>query len=250
VSWHLGTFAAFDVESSGLSVEADRIVTASVQIIGAQTAVDPEDEPRRWLSVTPYEWLSDADGVEIPEAASKVHGITTAVARAKGRPAARVVKEIGIVLAEQVAAGVPLVIMNAPFDLTMLDRELQQHGCEPLAVQAGREPLVVDPLVLDKAADKYRPGRRNLGVLCEHYGVELTAAHTAGADARAAAQVAVAIAERYPALQVDASQLHTWQQGWARQQAASLREYLAARGRDASTVHGHWPLIPRQGGTS
>jgi len=248
VTWHIGPLAAFDLETSGLDVESDRIVTASVTVIGPRRTKAADEQQLRWLAVDRYGWLADP-GVNIPEAASNVHGITTEVARSKGRPAARVVREIGIVLAEQVAAGVPLVVMNAPYDLSMLDRELDRYDLTPLAVQAGRDPIVIDPMVIDKQADKYRKGKRTLTHLCQHYDVTLTGAHEASADALAAAQIAVAIAERYPPLQVDALTLHQWQQAWAKQQAIGLREYLAAAGRDASTVHGHWPMIPRQGGT-
>jgi len=248
VQWHLGALCAFDTETTGVDVETDRIVSASVTLIGRQRYKTAEDQSRRWLALERYNWLANP-GVDIPEAASAVHGITTEAARSTGRPAAKVVRELGIVLAEQVAAGVPLVIMNATFDLTLLDRELERNDCKPLAVQAGREPIVIDPMVIDKQADKYRKGKRTLTHLCQHYDVTLTGAHEASADALAAAQIAVAIAERYPPLQVDALTLHQWQQAWATQQAIGLREYLAAAGRDASTVHGHWPMIPRQGGT-
>lgn len=247
MSWHIGELVGFDLESTGVSPEADRIVTAAVLRVGPQRSANAEDNALRWLAVDRYGWIADP-GVEIPEGAAAVHGITTKRARTMGRPAPRVVQEIGIVLAEHVAEGRPLVAMNAPYDLTMLDRELERHGYKPLAVQAGREPVVVDPLVLDRQVDRYRRGKRRLDALCAHYGVTLDGAHEASADALAAVRVAVAIAERHPAIrEASLRDLHAAQAAWAAEQADGLRQYLVRQGRDASGVHGHWPLIPRQG---
>ena len=70
MSWHEGTLYGFDVESTGVDVFTDRIVTATVvKIEGGQLA-----DQRSWL-VDP--------GISIPEAATKVHGITTERARAE-----------------------------------------------------------------------------------------------------------------------------------------------------------------------
>ncbi|GAA2838165.1 exonuclease domain-containing protein [Kitasatospora sp. CM 4170] len=244
-AWYEGPLAAADTETTGLDVESDRVVTATVLGVRAQRGKWPEDDEGRW---TPgrLSWLADP-GIEIPEAAARVHGVTTEVARAKGWPAAKVVQGMGVALAEHVAAGTPLVIMNAPYDLSLLDREFLRHGLPTLAEQAGREPLVIDPLVLDRQLDRYRPGRRNLGSLCLHYGVPLTAAHDATADALAAVRVAVEIGLRYPSVgRLSPADLHAAQAEWAPQQAARYEAYRQ-RTEPTATVNRHWPLIPRQG---
>lgn len=70
------------------------------------------------------------------------------------------VEEIARALAEQCAAGRPLVVMNAPFDLTLLDRELKRHRASSLGPYLQNSPLcVLDPRVLDKHLDRYRKGR-------------------------------------------------------------------------------------------
>jgi DNA polymerase-3 subunit epsilon len=246
MSWYLGPLASFDLETTGVDVETDRIVTAAIVGISPPKSADPEHERYRWLSVERYGWLSDVDGVEIPEGASGVHGVTTEHAQATGRPAARVVREIAIVLAEHISAGTPIVIMNARYDLTLLDRELARHSLPTLAEQAGAEPLVIDPLVLDKAADRYRSGKRTLTDLSTFYGVQLDGAHEAAADALAAAQVAVAIGRCYPSIgEMTLADLHNNQVAWARQQADSFRAYLQRRGRSADDVRADWPLVPR-----
>ncbi len=236
MSWLLDRLAAFDVESTGVDVENDRIVTASVQILGGG------------LLAEEHAWLVDP-GIDIPEAVTAIHGISTEKARTEGLPAGKAVALISALLAEQVAAGRPIVAMNARFDFTILDRELQRHGLASLAGQSGGRPLlVIDPYVLDKQADPYRKGSRTLVAMAAHYGVPLTAAdaHNAGADARAAARIVYKLAVKYPQLRdTDLGLLHNLQIEWAAKQAASLEGYFR-RTDPAAVVEGAWPLIPRQ----
>ncbi|MFT4305347.1 MAG: 3'-5' exonuclease, partial [Microbacterium sp.] len=72
----------FDLETTGVDVVHDRIVTAHVGLLSADGTVIRRDD-----------WLADP-GVEIPAAATAVHGVTTAQARADGRPAHEVVAEV------------------------------------------------------------------------------------------------------------------------------------------------------------
>jgi len=223
----------FDLETTGIDVETARIVTAHVGLI------DSTGE-----SIAHGEWLADP-GVEIPSQASAVHGITTERAQAEGRPAAEVVAEIIAALRAVFTRGVPLVIYNAPYDLTVLDREAKRYGLEPLG--AGPDAVggcVVDPLVIDKAVDRYRKGKRTLEAAAEFYEVQLTDAHDAGADAIAAGRVAQAMARRHASvLDVPARDLHTLQIGWCGEQAASFQEYM--RRRDPEFVaSGEWPVRP------
>jgi len=241
VSWHTGRLCGFDLETTGTDVETDRIVTAcAVQVGGGR---DTES----------YTWLADP-GIEIPDGAAKVHGITTERARAEGRPAADVVAEVVGTLAGAVADGVPIVAMNAAFDLTMLDREARRHGIKPLTDVVGDALRVVDPRVLDKRVDPYRRGSRTLTALCEHYGVRLDGAHDAAADAVAACRVAWRIAQQYAEIgRALLDELHDQQTDWAAQQARSLRDYFARTpGKEswADGVRGDWPLVPFEGVTA
>lgn len=230
MSWHRGPLASFDIESTGLNTATDRIVTAAL--------VRANGDIRRWIS--------DADGVEIPTAASDIHGWTTDIVRAKGRPAKEVVEQIADAIAGELGAGhAGLVVMNAPFDLPMLDAECARHGVPTVAARIGR-PIgpVVDPLVLDRAADKYRKGRRNLETLAKHYGVPLTEAHQADADALAALGVARAIGEKYEQLQVPGRVLHGWQIKMHERWAADYQDFLRKSGKPKATIDGSWPLRP------
>ncbi|MGW6454998.1 exonuclease domain-containing protein [Streptomyces sp. NPDC055078] len=237
MSWHLGRLAGFDLESTGVDVEQDRIVTACVVQCGGKQPT---------ASAT---WLADP-GVEIPKGAAKIHGITTERARADGRPAAEVVEQVVAALAQVARDGVPIVAMNAAFDLTMLDREARRHNVQPLTDIVGDQLRVVDPYVLDKRVDPYRSGSRKLENLCAHYGVRLDKAHSADADAIAACRVAWRIAQQYAEVgQGFLDELHDQQITWAREQAEGLRDHFATTpGKEhrAATVRTDWPLIPQQ----
>lgn len=234
MSWHLGRLCGFDLETSGVDVETDRIVTACVVQCGGKYPTQ---------STT---WLANP-GVDIPEAAAAVHGITTEQARAEGQPAGQVVQQVVQALAQALNAGIPIVAMNAPFDLTMLDREARRHRVFPLADYEEGRLRVIDPRVLDKQVDPYRRGKRTLTDLCAHYNVPLDGAHSADADALAACRVAWRLGSQYPRLaELDLDALHKAQIEWAAEQAASFQEYLRQKDPKA-VVDGSWPLRPAGG---
>ena len=224
-SWfHL--LGVFDLETTGIDVETSRIVSAHVGVIDADGNVVEERA-----------WLADP-GVEIPAQASAVHGITTERARAEGRPAAEVVAEIVAALEDLVARGLAITIYNAPYDLSLLHHEAVRHGVTPL-----HEPVpIIDPLVLDRAVDKYRKGKRTLEAAAAFYGVALTDAHDAGADAVAAGRIAQALAGRYGAqLAISGADLHALQVGWCAEQSASFQDYMRRTKDPAFTSSGALP---------
>ncbi|MFI6209737.1 3'-5' exonuclease [Streptomyces sp. NPDC051041] len=232
--WYEGPLAAFDTETTGVDVEADRIVSAAVVVQDA-----PGLRPRvsRWL-VDP--------GVPVPEAATAVHGLTEEHLQRNGRWPAPVMYEIAETLAEQAAAGRPVVVMNAPFDLTLLDRELRRHRASSLGRWFEATPLhVLDPRVLDKHLDRYRKGRRTLTDLCAHYGVPLEEAHDAAADALAALNVVRAVGRRFASRleQLSPAELHTLQAVWHAAQARGLQAWFALNGSE-EPVDPAWPLRP------
>lgn len=237
MSWHLGRMCGFDLETTGTSVETDRIVSACVVQCGGKHPTQ---------STT---WLADP-GVEIPEGAAAVHGITTEQARAEGQPAGQVVEQVVAALSQVVYAGIPVVAMNANFDLTLLDREARRHNVYPLADRYVDEMTVIDPKVLDKQISR-RKGRRTLSDLCEHYQVPLDGAHSADADAIAACRVVWRIATQYAEIgNALLSELHEQQVDWAAEQAEGLRDYFArtpGKEHQADGVRGEWPLVPFEG---
>lgn len=217
----------FDLETTGVDVTTDRIVTAHVGVLD-----------RHGREIAARDWLADP-GIPIPDGAAAVHGISTEHARTHGRPAGEVVAEISNALRVLFAQGMPIVAYNASYDFSLLAHEAARHG---VPVLIDPQP-VIDPLVIDKAYDRYRPGKRTLSVVAEHYAVPLDDAHEASADAVAAGRVALALAREF-ALPGTAAELHTQQIGWARDQAESLTEYFIKVGRldPAEALDGSWPV--------
>ena len=225
-SW-LTRVGVFDLETTGVDVTRDRIVTAHVGVLDHHGA-----------EIAARTWLADP-GIPIPDAATAIHGITSERAHRNGAPAAQVVAGIVAALRSLLEQGVPIVAYNAAFDFSLLAHECRRHGIAPL-----EDPSpVLDPLVIDKAYDRYRPGKRTLEIVAAHYRVSLTGAHDASADAVAAGRVAQALAQRFP-LPESAGELHTRQIGWARAQAASLTDYFVRIGRidPEERLDGRWPV--------
>ncbi|MFK4850728.1 3'-5' exonuclease [Microbacterium sp. ZW T6_19] len=225
-SW-LSRVAVFDLETTGVDVETDRIVTAHVGVLDA-----------KGREIASRDWLADP-GIEIPEGATAVHGVTTAHARAHGRPVLEVVADVTGALRSLLSQGVPVVAYNASYDFSLLAHEAMRHGVDPLSSPSP----IIDPLVIDKAYDRYRPGKRTLEVVAAHYAVPLEGAHDASADAVAAGRVAQALARRFR-MPETLEALHTQQIGWARSQAASLTEYFISIGRiePEESLDGTWPV--------
>lgn len=226
VTWY-DSLAVFDLETTGIDVSSSRIVSANVSVIDADGAVRERND-----------WLADP-GVEIPPQASAVHGITTEQARAEGRPAAEVVAEIVAAIRTAFDRGLALTVFNAPYDLTLLNAEALRHSVQPLS-----EPTpIIDPLVIDKALDRYRKGKRTLEAQAAFYRVELTDAHDAGADAIAAGRVAQAMAARWdPELEISALELHDKQVGWSATQSANFAEYMRRTHNPDFVERAGWPL--------
>lgn len=217
----------FDLETTGIDTATARIVTAHVGLIDETGAV-----------VERKDWIVDP-GVPIPDGAAAVHGITDARAHRFGRPPGEVVAEILAAIRSVFTRGFPLVVYNAPYDLTLLAAEAARHRLWPLETTAP----IVDPFVLDKEVDRFRKGKRTLTAATEAYGVALTDAHDAGADAIAAGRLAQAIARRYAdVLTMEAHALHDAQVTWCAGQADRFQTYMREMRDPAFTTSGSWPL--------
>ncbi|EET77757.1 3'-5' exonuclease [Corynebacterium tuberculostearicum] len=213
---------AFDLETTSANPKEARIVTSAL------VRIDGRD-------VQKVEHLADP-GIEIPQEATNVHGITTEKARAEGRPHEEVLKDTVEAIKAAWEDGLTLIVYNAAFDLTVL---------RSLTGDFTVTGPVYDPYVIDRVSDKWRKGKRTLGAVCEHYGVELGNAHEATADALAAARVAwKQVRQHYPNLaQMDDNELMEFQAVKWYEDRVAFKKYLEGKGRDASDVSTAWPLI-------
>ncbi|MFC4244690.1 exonuclease domain-containing protein [Gryllotalpicola reticulitermitis] len=225
--WH-EQLGVFDLETTGVDTETARIVTAHVGVIN-----------ELGITVSRQDWVIDPM-VEIPDAAAAVHGYTTDRVRIEGMEAALGVAEIVAALRVLFDRGVPVVAYNAPYDFTVLNREAKRHGVAPL----DKPSPIVDPLVIDKAVDRYRRGKRTLELTAQFYGVDLgDDAHDAGFDAIAAGRVAQALANKYAAdLAMTALELHDKQVEWFREQEENYAAFRRNKLGDLNFVaSGTWP---------
>lgn len=212
---------SFDLETTSANPREARVVTSALVRID-DGVVDAN------------ETLADP-GIEIPEEAAKVHGITTEKARAEGRDHDEVVRETVEAIKKGWEDGLTLVVFNAPYDLTVLRN---------LTGDFTVTGPVFDPLVVDRAKDRYRKGPRNLTAMCKHYGVRIDNAHEATADAFAAARVAwMQVRKAYPDLaEMESGDLMEWQAVEYFRMQTDRKKYFEANGRDASGVLTAWPM--------
>jgi DNA polymerase-3 subunit epsilon len=226
--WHSGLLGSYDCETTGTDPFSSRLVSAAfVTSAGAR-----------------HEFLVDP-GVEIPAEAAAVHGISTEHARTHGSDPVAALERIAVLLAEHLGAGAPLIVFNAPFDLTLLEAELERHGLKALRDRVPAIAPIVDPLLIDRTLDRFRKGSRTLESQCSHYGVAIENAHDACSDALAAMGVAKAQALRFPELAAaSASELHAQQVEWKVAAEEDFAAYKARRGESYIAEPG-WPLRTR-----
>ena len=212
---------SFDLETTSPNPMEARIVTSAlVTINGAQT--------------DKLEMLADP-GIEIPEEAAKIHGITTEKARAEGRPHDEVLEETVRRIKAAWEEGFVLVVYNAPFDLTVLRQ---------LSGDFTVTGPVYDPYTIDNTKDRYRKGRRTLTDVSAHYGVSLENAHEATSDALAAARIAwKQVNKVFPDLKaMSTDELMELQTVGYYDFQDNRRTFFESRGRDGSTVNTSWPM--------
>lgn len=212
---------SFDLETTSANALEARIVTSAlVRIDGS--------------SVTATEALADP-GVEIPQEAANVHGISTEKARAEGRDHDEVLRETVDAIKQGWEDGLTLVVFNAPYDLTVLRQ---------LTGDFTVTGPVYDPLLIDRARDRYRKGSRNLTALSEYYGVRLDNAHEATSDAMAAARIAwKQVRSVWPDLaQMSPEELMEYQAVEYYFLQDNLRKYFESKGRDTSGFSSSWPM--------
>lgn len=238
--WGTQRALVFDTETTDVQTTEDRIVTACASIVEVGESVFRRN------------WLIAVD-VDIPEAASAVHGITTEHAREHGVPAATAIPGIATSIRYALHNGLVVAGHNAVFDLSILDAELRRWAGMSLE-EFCEKPIgpVLDSLCIDKGIDRYRKGSRKLVDTCALFGVPLGEdAHDADADVDATGRLLYRMwlrsqlptdelhrlyADRkYPdrivrdwqALgRMTADELHSKQAEWYQAQSESFAQYL------------------------
>lgn len=221
-AWLPANMLAFDTETTGADPLTARIVTACCVEVGPDGVANRED----WL-VNP--------GVIIPDEAIAIHGVTNERA-AGGLHPLEAVPGIVSRLERAWAAGLPVVIMSAGYDLTLLAEE-----AERIAHPGFRVGPVLDPLVIDRAMEPYRKGSRKLVDLAKHYGVRLDGAHSADGDALAAARIVWRQARVYWALAKHTLEdMQEYQRNAHAVWAVNFEAYLRKQGKSAA-IETDWP---------
>lgn len=227
----------WDTETTSKNPVEARIVSAAIVARGG-------DRPERTQT-----WMINP-GVPIPPETTDIHGIDDQIAQERGQDPKATLDTIASTLAACLRYGMPVTAFNTSYDWSVLHYELLRHNLLPMAERLDGEPpyTLLDALVLDKQADKYRKGSRKLKVVAAHYGVHLENWHEAKADALAALGITDEIYLRNPRLNdYNPQRLFLAQQAWREEQQAGLQAHFRKTDPSAYCAP-EWPLVPAQRG--
>jgi DNA polymerase-3 subunit epsilon len=218
-----------DFETTGVDPKTARILQAAIITNDPSGVIRDED---RVILIDP--------GVEIPAEASDIHGLTVEKLKAlNAQPSISAVPYVAALLhARSYLRGFPVVIYNASYDFPLLLAELRRIDG---LTHCLKQPLILDPLVIDRALDKYRKGSRKLEAVAAHYDVELDGAHDAGADARAAVGIMRAMIKKFPVIRKYSLELLQQEQAeWYVDWKEGINAFWERTGKQ-DRITGSWP---------
>lgn len=169
VNWRTERWLVLDTETTGVDVTKDRVVE-----LGWAVFFSGQCESSHSLLVNPR--------MPIPAAAQAVHGITD-----QQVAGALKIAEAWERLYGDLASCPIVAAYNWPYDATILERQLGETWLDAM-----RDKVVLDPLVMVRSVGKYWPGsgRHQLKNVCERYQILPPGSlHRASADAWCAATV-------------------------------------------------------------
>lgn len=229
VPWFEGEWVGFDTETTGVRVKHDRIATAS--LIRRRSG---QNQVRNWV-INP--------GVPMPARAGAVNGLTDEYLSRFGEQPGVALDEIACSLVDFLGQGVPVVGFNVAFDFEILENELLRYDLPTVRQRlGGRIAPVIDPLVLDRALDRYRKGKRKLAAVCEAYSVnEQRDFHQADADVSATLDLLETMVRRFESLrEMTLPELFDFQCDSYRAWVEHFNAYMGAKRADFSPSPVEW----------
>lgn len=149
-----------DCESSGVDTANDRIITWFMRAREGDKVVFERN------------WILDP-GVEIPEEAAAVHGMSTEWVREHGRKDVdEAIMEIVCDITDAVKAGFVLCGYNHAFDLAMLESEYKRYWLFDL-IWLRENSRFIDPAIFSRVFDKYVKGGHQLITVAKRNGIEI-----------------------------------------------------------------------------
>ena len=223
-SWLLG----FDTETTGVTAGRDAIVSASLVLRNPALGYDG-DVIGEWI-INPHRPMSPG--------ASRVNGFTDDFLAEHGEEPDQAIESIASIIATAQGKSIPLLAYNAPFDVHMLNGDINRWNLQPLAnrlngpAESAAPLLVVDPLVIDRKVSR-RKGRRTLTDTTFYYGVEPHGDfHNATADTVASVDLIAPMATLYPQVgHLALGELMAWQRTAYTDWREDFNRWLASRGK-------------------
>lgn len=240
---YTGPLMGIDTETTGVDVYSvtTRIVTCAV--------VSEYFESDGAKMTHPVEWLMNPE-MAIPTGASDVHGITTEIAKEHGMNYVQGLHLVAETIKTSIQHGVPMVAFNAAFDFSLIRDEFERREID-FDPTLWDQAIIIDPWVLDKVFDKYRRGKRTLGIVSGLYGYDLSNAHNATADVEATLYIARQMLNKISAMNggqlPSPADLMSFQKEKFKEQSEGLEAHFRKKENDDTiTINKSWPFQERQ----
>lgn len=197
------------------------------------TGLDPNSvRVIRWTVANTSDYRTEIinPGVPVPPETEIFHGLTTAIVRSDGRDPEESLSEL-----PKIIKGHIQIIWAAHYAATILSKEFDRYGIE------NPFETIFDPQIVDYMGDTYRPGRRTLSAVLEHYcpGCCLLPSTDSCTKACAAISIATRQLEEWPQLTMTkfvSGRLQETQKEFFRRKSSSLARYLE------KDVCPRWPI--------
>ena len=160
----------FDTETTGVDTDNDRIITCFMRSKNGDKVVFERN------------WVIDP-GVEVPEEAAAVHGMSTEWVRENGRKDVQTaLDEIYSELRNHAQDGYVVTGYNSSFDLSILESEIKRHFKGAKGFAWKNQVRYLDPIIFSRRFDKYRKGGHKLVDIARAHGFEVDEAQAHRAD--------------------------------------------------------------------